>query len=212
MRSYWKFTSGLVFTKISFVTLNSVTKGVNAMRVYQCMEVLLTITYLWSPTLSLHFISLCRNLNENNLIVQAGKICSEENLFFFNIIEEMNSLILLNWGKNLFKGLKYFQKMPNKLIIGLQIKYVNQCYPEFMFINLSCTSKVKFQSDYIFLISSDSLTQLIISDLPLIPPSNPDSSLTPTLSRWSFLIIHTENWSHQLTTSSTVGHKTYEFI
>lgn len=54
--------------------------------------------------------------------------------------------------------MKYFQKLPNKVSRGLQIKYLNQCYPESMFINLGCTSNIKFLSDSIFLIGSDTVT------------------------------------------------------
>ena len=63
------------------------------------------------------------------------------------------------------------------------------------------------QTTFFFLIGSDALTTLKISNLLHVPLINSNSPLVPTLSRWSPLIIHTEIWSHWLTTSPISGQK-----
>lgn len=94
----------------------------------KCKEVALSMTYLSviTHTKSVLYKSMWKLIwKQTNIIVQKEKI----SCFFFNIRREtiFFFLILLNWGKILFKCSKCFWKMLNKLVVDLRIKYLNQC-------------------------------------------------------------------------------------
>lgn len=142
---------------------------------------------------------------ESNTIVQKRKI----SCWFFNIREETNPFISLNWGKILFKCSKCFQKFPNKLVVGLQIKIFKSGLSKSTSINLSCTSKVTFQSDYIFLTGYNPLTMLTISNFLHISPPNLHSPFTPSSQQ---MIMSHDSHRKLKSSANHFWPPTYEFI
>lgn len=169
----------------------------------KCKEVALSMTYLSviTHTKSVLYKSMWKLIwKQTNIIVQKEKI----SCFFFNIRRE--TIFFSHFTKlreDPVQMFKMFLENAKQVSCGLTNKIFKSVLSESISINLSHTSKVTYQPDYIFLKGSDSWATLTISNFLHIPPPNHNSSFN--LSSHQMIMSRDSQWKLKLslTTSST---------
>lgn len=147
----------------------------------KCKEVALSMTYLFviTHTKSVLYKSMWKLIwKETNIIVQKEKI----SCCFFNIRRETIFFHFTKLREDPAQMFKMFLENAKQVSCGLMDKIFKSVLSESMSINLSHTSKVTYQSDYIFLKGFDSQATLTILNFLHNPPPNHNSSSTPQLS------------------------------